>query len=480
MTKQYGDTNINDPRRSRNFSASGQLNLDEDLVVADSSGGAITLTLPNAEALSGRQLTVKAPFASANPVTVDTVNSQTIDGFLTNVLTINNQFLTVKSDGSNWRIISSGTGTTGTSSLDWKESCRVATTGPGTLATDFENGDTIDGVVLATGDRILIKDQAAGAENGIYIVQASGAPIRSPDADTSAEVTSGMTTYISEGTANGGEIWILVTVDPIVLGVTPLVFAQLSAGAPANLSYVVAVAEVGLSAERVLTGSAGDISVTDNGPNSTIVVDLINTAVTPGSYNAAKITVDANGRLTAAAEGLTAVLPTNSDAGAASVGVSSDASRADHKHQVDVGNPVSIGTSNLPGSSNDLIRADHTHDHSSLPGGSLHALATPTVAGFMSAADKTKLDGLTSDTPRQEGITTQNITVDTTMTDTLDFQPTSPASVLIMLNGIPQEQGAGLDYILTGGTNQSIRWLAGSGTAVDMATTDTMFAYYES
>ncbi len=98
----------------------------------------------------------------------------------------------------------------------------------------------------------------------------------------------------------------------------------------------------------------------------------------------------------------------------------------------------------------------------------------------MSAADKTKLDGLTSDTPRQEGITTQNITVDTTMTDTLDFQPTSPASVLIMLNGIPQEQGAGLDYILTGGTNQSIRWLAGSGTAVDMATTDTMFAYYES
>ena len=60
-------------------------------------------------------------------------------------------------------------------------SCRVATIAAGTLASDFENGDTIDSVVLATGDRILIKDQASGVENGIYIVQATGAPVRADD-----------------------------------------------------------------------------------------------------------------------------------------------------------------------------------------------------------------------------------------------------------------------------------------------------------
>lgn len=52
--------------------------------------------------------------------------------------------------------------------LRWKAPVRVATTGPGALATDFENADTVDGIALVTGDRILIKNQAAGAENGIY------------------------------------------------------------------------------------------------------------------------------------------------------------------------------------------------------------------------------------------------------------------------------------------------------------------------
>ncbi len=85
--------------------------------------------------------------------------------------------------------------------LKWKENVRAATTDPGTLASDFENGDTIDGVVLATGDRILIKNQASGDENGIYIVQASGAPVRSDDANTFEELNSAAV-FASEGTDN--------------------------------------------------------------------------------------------------------------------------------------------------------------------------------------------------------------------------------------------------------------------------------------
>lgn len=110
--------------------------------------------------------------------------------------------------------------------IDWKASVRVATTAAGTLATSFANGQTVDGVVLATGDRILIKDQAAGATNGIYVVAASGAPARSTDADTSAEVTSGMAVFVEEGTTNADTAWVLTTNAPIVLATTALVYTQ--------------------------------------------------------------------------------------------------------------------------------------------------------------------------------------------------------------------------------------------------------------
>ena len=65
--------------------------------------------------------------------------------------------------------------------LTWKNSVRVGTTVNGTLATDFEDGDTVNGVTLATGDRILLKAQTSAVENGIYVVNATGAPTRASD-----------------------------------------------------------------------------------------------------------------------------------------------------------------------------------------------------------------------------------------------------------------------------------------------------------
>jgi hypothetical protein len=112
--------------------------------------------------------------------------------------------------------------------LDVKQSVRVATTTTGTLATSFANGQVVDGITLATGDRILIKNQSAGADNGIYTVNASGAPTRSVDADISAEVTAGMFTFVEEGTANADSGWVLTTDQPITLGSTSLVFTQFS------------------------------------------------------------------------------------------------------------------------------------------------------------------------------------------------------------------------------------------------------------
>lgn len=111
--------------------------------------------------------------------------------------------------------------------LSWKQAVRAATTTAGTLATSFANGSVIDGVTLATGDRILIKNQATQTENGIYIVQASGAPVRSSDADTGAELV-GASVYVDQGTANADTGWTQTTAAPITIGSSNIVWAQFS------------------------------------------------------------------------------------------------------------------------------------------------------------------------------------------------------------------------------------------------------------
>ena len=135
----------------------------------------------------------------------------------------------VYQDGTIDGIVNAGGGG-GITLEDYKDSVRVATVAAGTLATDFENGDTIDGVVLATDDRILIKDQASGAENGIYTVNATGAPTRAEDFDEDDEVTAGALVPVEEGTANEDKLFILSTNNPITVGVTALTFSEISGG----------------------------------------------------------------------------------------------------------------------------------------------------------------------------------------------------------------------------------------------------------
>ena len=110
--------------------------------------------------------------------------------------------------------------------IDWKASVRAATTASVTLASDLENGDTLDGVTLATGNRILVKNQSTGSENGIYVVEASGAPTRSTDADTNAELTSNFAVFVEEGTLNADQGYVLTNDGAITVGTTALVFTQ--------------------------------------------------------------------------------------------------------------------------------------------------------------------------------------------------------------------------------------------------------------
>ena len=112
--------------------------------------------------------------------------------------------------------------------LDVKASVRAATTAALTLANGVENGDTLDGVTLATGDRSLVKNQGTGAENGIYIVAASGAPSRATDADANSEMTPGMFTFVEEGTTNADSGWVMTNDGAITVGTTALTFALFS------------------------------------------------------------------------------------------------------------------------------------------------------------------------------------------------------------------------------------------------------------
>jgi hypothetical protein len=108
--------------------------------------------------------------------------------------------------------------------LDLKASVRAATTGNIALSGE----QTIDGVAVVAGDRVLVKNQSTGADNGIYVA-AAGAWARAGDADVSAEVTAGLFTFVAEGTVNGDTGWVLMTNDPITLGSTSLSFTQFTA-----------------------------------------------------------------------------------------------------------------------------------------------------------------------------------------------------------------------------------------------------------
>lgn len=116
--------------------------------------------------------------------------------------------------------------------LDVKVSCRVATTANLTLS----GTQTVDGVSLVAGNRVLVKNQTTANQNGLYTV-AAGAWTRTTDADSDAEVRAGMFTFVEEGTTNADTGWVLSTNNPITLGTTSLAFTQFSGtgiGVPAN------------------------------------------------------------------------------------------------------------------------------------------------------------------------------------------------------------------------------------------------------
>ena len=112
--------------------------------------------------------------------------------------------------------------------LDVKDSVVATTTANGTLSTAFANGQSIDGVTLQTGDRILIKNQTTASQNGIYNVNASGAPSRTTDMATGSNA-AGAFVFVEEGTVNAENGFTCTTdTGSAVVGTNNLTFAQFS------------------------------------------------------------------------------------------------------------------------------------------------------------------------------------------------------------------------------------------------------------
>lgn len=130
------------------------------------------------------------------------------------------------------------------------------------LSTALEAGDIIDGVTLIAGDRVLVNAQTTGSQNGIYVVQSSGAAVRATDFDTALEIASGDFIYVSEGTTYASTGWVQ-TLKPATIGTDAISFTQFSgagtytAGSGLTLTGTVFSADV--------TPSSGNASLTNTG-----------------------------------------------------------------------------------------------------------------------------------------------------------------------------------------------------------------------
>jgi hypothetical protein len=141
------------------------------------------------------------------------------------------------------------------SGLSWKDTVRVASTANVALTGLV----AIDGVTLVANDRILLKNQTAPAENGIWVA-ASGAWARGADAAAAADLLNAAV-FVSEGTVNADTAWVMTTNAPITVGTTGLTWAQFGAGA-------VYSAGAGLT----LTGNTFDVGA---GSGITVAADTV-------------------------------------------------------------------------------------------------------------------------------------------------------------------------------------------------------------
>ena len=172
--------------------------------------------------------------------------------------------------------------------LDVKASVRAATTANITLS----NTQTVDGVALSVGDRVLVKNQSTGSQNGIYVV-ASGSWTRATDFDNSpdVEVSPGTFFFVEEGTTQADNGYVVSNDTAITIGTTAITFSQFSGAgqitAGAGLTKSGNTLDVVGTADRITVASDSvDIASTYVGQSTITTLGTIAT----GTWNATVIT----------------------------------------------------------------------------------------------------------------------------------------------------------------------------------------------
>jgi hypothetical protein len=201
------------------IASGGGAGIAEALTVSESNG-TVTLTLNVADADSAGLLSATF-FGDLNGATSSATANKLVkrDG---------NGNISVATPTDDGHAATKGYVDAARSGLDVKQSVRAATTGAILLASGLENGDIIDGVTLATGNRVLVKNQGTASENGIYVVQETGAPVRATDFDGAGEVSGGAFTFVEEGFANADAGFVVTSNGAITVGTDAIVWAQFS------------------------------------------------------------------------------------------------------------------------------------------------------------------------------------------------------------------------------------------------------------
>lgn len=284
--------------------ARGAISTGDDYIDYNSSTGAITLDTANAATVAYVDQEVSDVNNTIGALTTDDIAEGT-DLYYTDA-----RARAAVSSGDNTLSYNSSTGvfTANTSTLalksyvdeqvqasalglDVKASVRVATTANITLA----NTQTIDGVSLSAGDRVLVKDQTDGTENGIYVVVDGGSWTRSTDADSDSEVTAGLFTFVAEGSTYADTGWVISTNDDITVGTTSITWTQFSGAGQYTggdgLTLTGTTFAVGGTSGRIsVSADAIDIDASYVGQSSITTVGTITT----GTWNGSTIDV-ANG-----------------------------------------------------------------------------------------------------------------------------------------------------------------------------------------
>jgi len=164
--------------------------------------------------------------------------------------------------------------------LNVHASCIAATTANVNLANALEAGDVIDGVTLVAGDRVLVKNQSTASQNGIYVVQATGAAVRATDFDTPTEIVPGDFVFVSGGTNYDNTGW--VQTDKVTtVGTDPINFTQFSGAGTYQAGNGLTLTGNSFS---INTGVTVDINTAQTLTNKTLTSPSITNPTVSGLY----------------------------------------------------------------------------------------------------------------------------------------------------------------------------------------------------